>query len=45
MHRKLKTFLLSKFPFPIRLIDEKCPDEHYRDKHLGLWKTIDIPAH
>lgn len=33
------------FPVPITLIDEKCPDVHYRDKHLGLWKTIDIPVH
>jgi hypothetical protein len=31
------------FPAPLRLIDEKCPNEIYRDKHLGLWKTADIP--
>lgn len=31
------------FPAPIRLIDEKCPFEDYRDKSLGLWKTADVP--
>lgn len=31
------------FPEPLRLIDERCPDDGYRDKHLGLWKTADIP--
>jgi hypothetical protein len=31
------------FPSPIRLIDEKCPFEDYKDKNLGLWKTTDIP--
>ena len=31
------------FPTPIKLIDEECPSDNYRDKHLGLWKTDDIP--
>ena len=31
------------FPTPVRLIDEQCPDAGYRDKHLGLWRTVDIP--
>jgi hypothetical protein len=31
------------FPAPIKLIDEECPLDNYRDKHLGLWKTDDIP--
>ncbi|MDD4050969.1 MAG: class I SAM-dependent methyltransferase [candidate division Zixibacteria bacterium] len=31
------------FPAPMELIDEQCPDDGYRDKHLGLWKTADIP--
>jgi hypothetical protein len=30
-------------PKPIKLIDERCPLEDYRDKSLGLWKTADIP--
>ncbi len=30
-------------PTPIKLIDEECPVDNYRDKHLGLWKTDDIP--
>jgi hypothetical protein len=32
------------FPEPVKLIDEQCPDDGYRDKHLGLWKTADIPV-
>jgi hypothetical protein len=31
------------FPMPLKLIDEECPIDKYRDKHLGLWKTDDIP--
>ncbi|MBM2829554.1 MAG: hypothetical protein HW411_344 [Gammaproteobacteria bacterium] len=31
------------FPEPIRLIDEECPMDGYRDKCLGLWKKSDIP--
>jgi len=31
------------FPMPMKLIDEECPSDDYRDKHLGLWKTDDIP--
>lgn len=31
------------FPAPIKLIDEKCPRDEYRDKSLGLWRTDDIP--
>jgi len=31
------------FPTPIKLIDEKCPLEKYRDKNLGLWRRDDIP--
>ncbi|MBN2020611.1 MAG: class I SAM-dependent methyltransferase [Sedimentisphaerales bacterium] len=31
------------FPTPIKLINEEYPLENYRDKHLGLWKTDDIP--
>ncbi len=26
-------------PAPVRLIDEECPEEQYRDKRLGLWRT------
>ncbi len=32
------------FPVPLKLIDEQCPDNEYRDKHLGLWKTVDTPT-
>lgn len=32
------------FPPPLRLIDERCPDPAYADKHLGLWRVADIPA-
>ncbi|WP_095043056.1 class I SAM-dependent methyltransferase [Candidatus Promineifilum breve] len=31
------------FPSPLRLIDEKCPDLGYEDKHLGLWRVADLP--
>lgn len=31
------------FPKPLRLIDERCPDPAYADKHLGLWRVADIP--
>ena len=31
------------FQPPIKLIDEKCPFDDYKDKNLGLWKTTDIP--
>jgi SAM-dependent methyltransferase len=31
------------FPAPLRLIDEHCPEDQYRDKHLGLWRMADIP--
>jgi len=31
------------FPPPIKLIDEKCPLDNYRDKNMGLWKIRDIP--
>jgi hypothetical protein len=30
-------------PTPLRLINEKCPHKDFRDKSLGLWRTIDIP--
>lgn len=32
------------FPEPLRLIDERCPDPAYADKHLGLWRVADIPG-
>ena len=32
------------FPELLRLIDERCPDPTYADKHLGLWRVADIPA-
>jgi len=32
------------FPEPLRLIDERCPDPTYADKHLGLWRVADIPG-
>jgi len=32
------------FPAALRLIDERCPEAEYRDKHLGLWRTADIPV-
>ncbi len=32
------------FPQPLRLIDERCPDASYADKHLGLWRVADIPV-
>ena len=32
------------FPKPLRLIDERCPDPAYVDKHLGLWRVADIPG-
>lgn len=31
------------FPTPVQLIDEECPVEAYRDKHLGLWRIDSIP--
>jgi hypothetical protein len=31
------------FPSPVKLIDEKCPIEKYRDKCLGLWRIDEIP--
>lgn len=31
------------FPPPIRLIDEKCLLNNFRDKNLGLWRIADIP--
>jgi SAM-dependent methyltransferase len=31
------------FPPPLKLINEKCPVEDFRDKSLGLWKTSEIP--
>lgn len=31
------------FPPPLRLIDEKCPDLGYEDKHLGLYRVVDLP--
>ena len=30
-------------PDPIRLIDEACPSANGSDKHMGLWRTRDIP--
>ena len=30
------------FPEPIQMIDEKCPDDKFQDKNLGLWKISDI---
>ena len=38
-------FQLAPFNFspPIRLIDEKCPLQDFRDKNLGLWRIADIP--
>ena len=30
-------------PKPMKLIDEHCPLEDYRDKSLGLWRTAEIP--
>lgn len=32
------------FPAPLRLIDERCPDSRYPDKHLGLWRLADLPT-
>jgi hypothetical protein len=32
-----------RFPTPARLINEHCPVDGFRDKHLGLWRTSDIP--
>jgi hypothetical protein len=29
---------------PIRLIDERAPQEGFRDKGLGLWKIADLPT-
>ena len=31
------------FPLPLRLINEQCPEERYRDKSLGLWTLDSIP--
>jgi hypothetical protein len=31
------------FPLPMKLIDEDCPLDDYRDKQLGLWRTDEIP--
>jgi hypothetical protein len=31
------------FPPPMKLIDEACPMQDYRDKSLGLWKIDDLP--
>lgn len=33
------------FPIPKMLIDEGCPLEGYKDKHLGLWEIEDIPEY
>ncbi len=32
-----------QLPAPIRLIDEECPLESFRDKRLGLWRVADVP--
>jgi hypothetical protein len=32
-----------QLPAPIRLIDEECPLEGFRDKRLGLWRVADVP--
>ncbi|HEX9138504.1 MAG TPA: class I SAM-dependent methyltransferase [Steroidobacteraceae bacterium] len=31
-------------PPPAWLLDEQCPQQHYRDKHLGLWPVADLPG-
>ncbi len=31
------------FPEPLRLVNERCPDPRYPDKHLGLWAVADLP--
>jgi hypothetical protein len=31
------------FAPPLRLIDEKAPQEGFRDKSLGLWRIADLP--
>jgi len=33
------------FPPPLRLINENSPGLDDRDKHLGLWRTEDIPSY
>jgi hypothetical protein len=31
-------------PPPARLLDEQCPQQQYRDKHLGLWPIAELPG-
>lgn len=31
------------FPAPVKLIDEECPWNDFRDKYLGLWQIDNIP--
>ena len=31
------------FPPPLSLIDERAPQEGFRDKSLGLWRVADLP--
>jgi hypothetical protein len=45
-HRPLALHLPPfNFPTPLQLVDEKCPDPGFEDKHLGLWRTTDIPEY
>jgi hypothetical protein len=39
-------FELAPWSFgpPLRMIDERCPEEGYTDKRLGLWKVSDLPG-
>jgi hypothetical protein len=31
-------------PAPEWLLNEQCPQQQYRDKHLGLWPVVDLPG-
>jgi len=31
-------------PAPAWLLDEQCPQQQYRDKHLGLWPVAELPG-